>query len=472
MNRWLAGNLFWPLTERLLQRDTMRRFRELQRSEQLDPAQIRGLQEAGLRRLIRLADQHCPFYRERIRAAGIDPRAPGLGLRDLERLPRLSRDDVRDHLDAMTWKDCPCGGPQPHNTGGSTGEPLKFYFDRFRQAADWAARWRARGWWSVRPGDREVLLWGAPIELGRQDRLRRWRDALLNQQLLNAFDMSEQTMDAYADYLRAYRPACVYGYASSLALLARHVLDRGGAPGSLGSDALKAVFVTGEVLLEPDRDVITAVFGAPVAIEYGCRDGGLLAFGCPAGRLHVPQENVIVELLEPDGAPVAPGALGEVTVTHLHALAMPIIRYRTGDLARESEDVQPESPPIGREVAVSPQRCSCGSPLAALAEVHGRLTDQIVCKTDGHTTRMHPLALMYVLREADGIRQFRIVQPSLDRLDVEIVPDPRFTNDVEAAVRQGLCQRMGQDVEIRIHRRDAIPPSASGKHACVVSHVA
>ena len=33
MNRWLAGRVFWPLTERFLRRDTMRRMRELQRTD-------------------------------------------------------------------------------------------------------------------------------------------------------------------------------------------------------------------------------------------------------------------------------------------------------------------------------------------------------------------------------------------------------------------------------------------------------
>jgi len=455
VNRWLAGHLFWPLTERLRQRDTMRRWRELQQSQGLSAQALCELQQRKLRKLLKLAAAHCRFYDQRFRRAHLDPNDPNLTVQDLRRLPVLTRDEIREHLQEMAWHDCPRGGAWPYNTGGSSGEPLKFYFDRYRQAADWAARWRARGWWGVRPGDPEILLWGAPIELHAQDRLRQWRDRLLNQYLLNAFDMSDDTMDAYMHRIRACRPVCLYGYPSSLALLARHARRRGLPPGALGSDRLRAVFVTGEVLLEPDREVIASAFSAPVVIEYGARDGGLLACACRAGQLHVPEENVIVELLAPDGRPVQPGGIGDVVVTHLETRAMPIIRYRIGDLAQKA----PAS------------SCPCGQAHAALVQVRGRVTDQIVCRTGGGLRRMHALSLIYVLREVEGVKQFRITQPALDRLEVEIVPDERFTPKVERAMRRGLRRRMGNEVAIRIHRRDRIQPSGSGKYACVVSQV-
>ena len=155
--------------------------------------------------------------------------------------------------------------------------------------------------------------------------------------------------------------------------------------------------------------------------------------------------------------PIAAGDVGEVVVTHLETRAMPLIRYRTGDLARAWP--------------VSGGQCECGVSLAALAEVRGRLTDQIVCRAGGQIRRMHALALIYVLREVDGIRQFRITQRSLDELDVEVVPTARFSVDSERAILLGLHRRLGSDVRIRLNRRDHIPATASGKHACVISQV-
>ena len=97
---------------------------------------------------------------------------------------------------------------------------------------------------------------------------------------------------------------------------------------------------------------------------------------------------------------------------------------------------------------------------------------ELIVRRDGdQLRRMHALALIYVLREADGIRQFRITQPALDRLDVDVVPDDAFTPETERTIEAGLRLRMGDDVDIRIRRRPRIAPTASGKHACVVSHV-
>ena len=434
----------------------MARWRSLLQSDGADAEGIRETQTRKLRRLLILARQHCPFHASRLDKAALDPRDPEFGPDHLATLPTMSRDDIRDHLDAMTWFDSQTGGPQPYNTGGSSGEPLKFYFDRSRQAADHAARWRARSWWGVRPGDPEILLWGAPTELHVQDRLRQWRDGLLNQEILNAFDMTATTMEDYAERIRRRQPACLYGYASSLALLARHILRQGKPAGWLGSPRLKAVFVTGEVMLEPDRLAIEKAFGAPAVIEYGCRDGGLLACQHPDGLLHVPCENVIIELLDDNGQPVTPGEVGQVTVTHLEAFAMPIIRYQTGDLARR---------PMSDDAAMD------GRSLTALAEVRGRVTDQIVRRTARGLRQMHALALLYVVRETDGIRKFRITQPSLDRLDVDVVSDERFTSEQRHKLIGGLRERMGDEVSVFVHVCNHIAPSASGKHTCVISHV-
>jgi phenylacetate-CoA ligase len=460
MNRWLAAHVFWPLSERLCGRDTMHRYRKLLQTQHASADALRALQDRKLRRLLRSAAAHCPFYARRFDAADLDVNAPNLSADDLQGLPTLDRTQIRENLDTLTWRACP-GGVKPFNTGGSTGEPLQFHVDRFRTSADAAARLRSRTWWGVWPGDVEILLWGAPIELKADDRIRRQRDRMLNQTILNAFDMTSESMGAYLARIEAARPVCLYGYPSSIALLARYARDRCTTLPVPGTDRLRAVFVTGEVLTDADGDAITQAFGAPVAIEYGSRDGGLTALACEAGRLHIQAENTIVELLDENDRPVGPGQVGEVTLTHLETIGMPIIRYRNGDLARWPDAGDAWNQPV----------CTCGRSLPVLAEVRGRVTDQIVCRTAVGLRRMHALSLIYVLREIEGLTQFRITQPTLDRLDVAVVADGRFTPQSQARIEQGLSRRMGEGVSIAVRRCDRIPPTASGKHACVVSDV-
>ena len=154
---------------------------------------------------------------------------------------------------------------------------------------------RARRWWGVEPGDPEVYLWGAPVELDKTDRIKTLRDRLLNQLVLNAFEMSPARMDEYASAISSFRPACIYGYASSVALLAAHVLER---KTKLRLPALKVVCTTGEPLFDHQREVIGEAFGVPVANEFGSRDIGFTAHESPHGQMLLMSESIILEVLD------------------------------------------------------------------------------------------------------------------------------------------------------------------------------
>ncbi len=266
-------------------------------------------------------------------------------LSDLSRLPTMNKRDARDNVEQLVWREVP-GGVFKYTTGGSSGEPLIFYFGRARQAADAAGRLRARRWWGVEPGEREVYLWGAPVELSKTDRIKTLRDRLVNQLLLNAFEMSPERMDDYLAAIQAWNPKAIYGYASSLALLAAHAESRGSR---LKLPALRVVCATGEPLFPHQRELIERVFGAPVSVEYGARDAGLMALQSPDGSLLQMSETHLIEVLDDAGNPVEEG---EAVITSLVSEAQPFIRYRTGDVVRRSG----RSDPGGRGLDVLDSR--------------------------------------------------------------------------------------------------------------------
>ncbi|MBK8266924.1 MAG: hypothetical protein IPK83_00900 [Planctomycetes bacterium] len=55
-----------------------------------------------------------------------------------------------------------------YTTGGSSGDPLVFKIDRARQAADQGARARSRKWFGIEVGERELYLWGAPVDASKR----------------------------------------------------------------------------------------------------------------------------------------------------------------------------------------------------------------------------------------------------------------------------------------------------------------
>ena len=444
----LSRAFVYPLQERLLQRPTMAYLADLERTQWLSRQEIEALQERKLAQLLRLASRYCPWHTKRLEQVGLKPeQCEALSLRSLQEIPTMTKEDIRAHAEHMMWREVP-GGAHAYNTGGSSGAPLKFHFGRWRQASDAAGRIRARRWWGVDLGDREVYLWGAPVELGKTDRIKTIRDRLLNQLVLNAFEMSKSNMDEYLDAIEAYDPSCIYGYASSIALLAAHASLQRRNP---HLRSLKVVCTTGEPLYPHQRELIARVFKAGIANEFGSRDVGFTAHETPNGQMLLMSESIVLEVLMENGRPAQTGELGEAVVTGLCSDAQPFIRYRTGDMVRMADEL-----------------CKAGRGLHVIQEVMGRTTDFVV-RADG--TIMHALALIYVLRGVTGIAQFKVIQHGIQDMEVQIVADSQWQEVYRREIVSGLQARLGTEVKISISLVDSIALEASGKYRYVVSHV-
>ncbi|THF63655.1 phenylacetate--CoA ligase family protein [Pseudothauera nasutitermitis] len=442
----LVSGLLFPLHERLKGHGSVRARRALEDSQWWPRERIEALRVARLRALLVQAGTHVPYYREVFARIGFDPRELHT-LADLRALPLLTKALVREHVDALRADDA--RALARFNTGGSSGEPLVFYIGRERVERDVAAKWRATRWWGVDIGDPEIVVWGSPIELGAQDRLRALRDRVLRTELLPAFDMSAARLDEFVARIRARRPAMLFGYPSALCLIARHAEQRGQRLDDLG---VRVVFVTSERLYDHQRETLQRLFGCPVANGYGGRDAGFIAHQCPAGGMHLSAEDVVVEILDGEGRVLPHGEAGEIVVTHLATRDFPFIRYRTGDVG-----VLDDAP------------CACGRGLPLLREIQGRSTDFVVA-ADG--TVMHGLSLIYILRDLPGVRAFKVVQEALDRVRVLVVPGEGFGESGRRAIDEGFRRRLGQGVTVQVEEVGEIPAERSGKFRYIVSKVA
>jgi len=257
--------------------------------------------------------------------------------------------------------------------------------------------------------------------------------------------MSGPRLDDYLDAFDRFHPVCLFGYPSSIVRLVEHARTRNRR---LDTRRLRAVFVTGEVCYDHDRETITDYFRVPVANCYGSREAGFIAHECPNGSMHITDENVIVEIIR-DGKPAKPGESGEIVVTHLDAYAMPFVRYRTGD--------------IGRKLA---GRCACGRGLTMMDVVQGRSTDFLYLP-DGNVK--HALSIIYPLRELSGVKQFRVVQEEDYSVIVDVVCDDTIARVTKEAVRDRVRPVVGRDVSLDVQMVDRIPVADSGKYRYVIS---
>lgn len=328
-------------------------------------------------------------------------------------------------------------------TGGSTGEPVKFFMDRYTVEHYEAARWRGLSWWGITPGSRSVMIWGNPIELSQeQQHSARWKDHLLkNRTILSAYDLTEENVTQYVRFLNRYQPEYLYGYASALETFARLMEP---SREKLRLKHLKAVVSTSETLSDFRRQSIGDTFACPVLNEYGARDAGILGYECRCGHLHITAENCILEVVDPVTLePAAPGQSGLVVTTDLNNLAMPRLRYLLGDTATLSPKAE----------------CLCGVTLPTIQSLDGR-EDAIFELPDGKL--VHGNFVNQLSRKYHTIRQFQLIQTSVDRAELRVVIcEQGMPKEVEAFRRDVAGFMPGVEVKAVVVPR--IEPSKSGK---------
>ena len=441
----VISRVLFPLHEQLKGHGSVARRRALERSQWWSRDGLHKHRIERLRQFLIEINERVPYYRRLFGESDFSPDSLS-DLTDLARIPLLDKQLIRAKVDDL--KADRAGPLKRYNTGGSSGEPLVFFMGKDRISHDVAAKWRATRWWGVDIGDPEVVVWGSPIEVGAQDRLRALRDRLFRTTLLPAFEMSPSRLDQFIAQIRSVRPRMLFGYPSALAHIARHAGRTGQRLDDLG---VSVVFVTSEMLYADQRSEIARAFACPVANGYGARDAGFIAHECPSGGMHISAEDIVVEIVDAHGTPVRSGDVGEIVVTHLATGDFPFVRYRTGDLA-----------------ALDDRGCPCGRSLPLLKDIQGRTTDFIVAR-DG--TVMHALALIYVVRDLPGVEQFRIVQHDLDRTEVQLVPAAGFSPENEGKIVKDFKSRLGSSVTIEVRKVERISPEKSGKYRYVESRV-
>lgn len=444
---FLVSRLLFPLHERLKKHDTVAIKKQLEKSQWLSTDSIMNAQSSRLQQFITQTVENVPYYKSLFDGLGLSP-SDIKTVADLTKLPFLDKAAIRENYAEL--QSSQTGVVSPFTTGGSSGTPLTFLLGNERVSHDVAEKWRATRWWDVDIGDKEIVAWGSPIELGAQDKVRIIRDKLFRSTLIPAFDMDEDKLLGFIEQIKTIKPAMLFGYPSVFALIAKLATKENIDLTQLG---IKVVFVTSERLYPYQRDIIEDVFGAPVANGYGSRDAGFIAHQCPSGSMHISAEDLIVEIIDNDGKVVESGEKGEIVITHMATSDFPFIRYRTGDIA-----------------ALDTKPCECGRGLPVLKDIEGRTTDFVVA-ADG--TMMHGLALIYILRELRGIESFKIIQESKLHTRVEIVPELNtlLSKELTNTIIDGFKARLGNEVMIDIETVKEIAAEKSGKFRYVISKV-
>ena len=415
---------------------------QLERSQWWQPTALQDHQLRQLKLVLRHALATIPYYSEAFRNLDVD----NLGWAAFSALPRLQRSALQAEFDALSSRQCPKshGSVTPGQSSGSTGKPVRFLITSVSQLFWKALTLREHLWHNrdfagkfsairVKIEDGHFPSWGPPVG----EVFQTGPSVMLNVRA----DTAKQL-----EWLQREDPDYLITHASNLGALAELSIKRG-----VKLPSLRQARTFSETLRPDLRDRVRDAWGVEVADVYSCEEAGVIALQCPLHEhYHVQSENLIVEVLHPDGRECKPGETGEVVLTTLHNFAMPLIRYRIGDYAEVGE------------------ACSCGRGLPVLKRILGRQRNMLTLPDGSQHWPSFPSALWLT---AAPIRQFRVIQTARNSLEVTYAMDRALTASEEKALKEAIGERLGYAFNIVWNRVDLIERTPNAKYEDFVSQL-
>ena len=442
--RTIVPGIEWPGILHGLSAQALALQFQLQQTEWWSPERLRVHQLAQLSALVRHAGDAVPYYRTLFREIGLDHHAP-LDEPTWARLPYLTRFDVQDAAKSLHAEHYPRahGDLGEAGTSGSTAAPIKVLKTNLQQVL-WEAGGLRDHLWQRRdlaarhaaiktthpssvgtyPDGENRPNWGGPVRSfhGGPGHLLR----------------ISTPVEQQVEWLARIRPDYLNTFPSNLEAIARHCEEHGRA-----MPWLRGLRTNSEILHTRVRELCRRVFGLEIVDMYSSAELGYIALQSPiCEELLVQAETNLVEVLDENGRPCAPGQVGRVIVTPLHAFAMPLLRYASGDLAE-----------VGGPA-------SCGRGLPVLRRVLGR---------ERHMMRLpsgevfFPPDLASIFASIDDVRQFQIVRTAERHIEMRLVTRAPLIPKLETTILERVRERFRFPFDISFVYLDSIPREPSGK---------
>ncbi|MEE8575854.1 MAG: hypothetical protein V3T31_01245, partial [candidate division Zixibacteria bacterium] len=362
---------------------------------------------------------------------------------DLKNLPLLTRSDLQDSTDKIRChkiKDVSADA-----TGGSTGEPVRFFHDETYRNYHDALELLLLSWMNISPGMRTLALWGVDEDQLRPSLKARLSTRMKQFKIFNTFGLDESDLSDLIEQIESYQPKYIIGYASSLAMIADALIKRGEL-----AVLPTAVRSAAEMLYDHQRESVEKAFGKRLFNVYGSREVSHLASECAEhDGLHIFEPTRIIEITDDIGHPLPPGEIGHIVVTDLTNYCFPFIRYRNGDMG-----------------VMDDSSCRCGRGMRRLSKIVGRTSD--ILSFNGRT--IHGEFFTHLFYHRNDTRRFQVIQESDDRLTVLIVPRSQpYDSD---QLRKAIEKQVGPNVTIDINLVESIAPPPSGKHRFTINRTA
>jgi phenylacetate-CoA ligase len=377
--------------------------------EKMPRDELKELQSKRLRYLVDYVYRNSPFYRRRLRDAGIHPEDIS-GIEDITKLPFTTKQDLRDNypfgLFCVPLKKV----IRVHASSGTTGKPTLVGYTR-GDIEKWASL-MARNFAMVGVDEDDVFqnsvsyglfTGGLGVHYGIEKigatAVPAGTGTTL-QQLTLMVDLGVTVIH------------CTPSYALYISEVAREM-------GITDSLKLRIGCFGAEPWASSTRRELEDALGLKAYDSYGLSEmyGPGVAFECTEqDGLHIWEDYFLVEIVDPEtGEQVEEGERGELVITSLIREAMPIIRYRTRDITMF----------MGAD-------CACGRTHQRIMRILGRTDDMLIVRGVNVFPSQIEEVLMNIKEVGD---QYQIVvdrkRHRLDELLVRVeLNEEGFTGDI------------------------------------------
>jgi phenylacetate-CoA ligase len=423
---------------------------DINRVWNLSPKQMMEYQDKAIRKVIKYA-YTVPFYNKKYKEFRIYP-DDIKGIKDLKKLPLITKNDLRENYpDGILPSNYDKENGFLLSTSGSSGKPLFFYYDFFaaikyvegfmRILKAYGGAWNKSKIALIidnKPGTVENASFQSSAmpfikKFMKLDNIKYlYVGEKINKLVKEVNDFDPEYLGSDPHTLKEFAFFKINGKAKNIN--PRYLISSG---------AMLDIYT---------RQYIEKAFNTKVLDNYGSTEAGPMAFECvESGNYHINSDYCYLEFFDENNEDVGYETPGKLVATRLYGYGTPIIRY-TGH-----EDIV---------TPVEPDN-SCGlTSTQMIKNIAGRSMEMIRLPNGKTIAPFHvttiPASVMDDFRTYK-IKQFQIIQNSIDEVEVLIIIDENL-REIGPSVKKIIDEmdkrfrkKMGPGINIILREVNDIP---------------
>lgn len=404
-------------------------------------------QDRKYMKLLEYAYAHTAYYRRIFDEIGLfdNGRMRPERIKDI---PILDKDTLKREQENIISDELESRKPYYATTSGSTGIPLKLWFDRYymsRNRADKIFMGILNG---RQMGEPELKMWFRDYDLylkNGKDK-DRFFNFFNNRTFCLSSVIDEESLKKYINMINDVKPVQIWSNPPPVYEMAKYILRTG-----IKVHCPVDIILTSSALYDEMRQAMEQAFpGTYIVNQYGATEFGVVACSIKHEKpMRVFEHSARVEILTKDNRLEESGE-GDIVVTGLNNYSMPLIRYRTGDMGTIL--------PYGGEKEGS---------FKSIETVTGRSLSMLRRRDGSYVSGL----FLRDLLTKEWIQTFQLIQHSYEDIEAILVLKGRKDDHEQELKEAGLKLKEALGIECRFTFRDNIPVEKTGKYFYVKNEI-